>query len=135
MEALEGGTQVVEDSTSEPERSPAGSEAPLVSEECLCVICRMPMLVSEEREALPCMHVFHKHCIEAYANCKGSPVAQCCPCKCNVTHAQVVMDLGDSPPEHEQQLVAERLGRSVEEVRDLVPVALDEADALARAVE
>ena len=107
-------------------QGPVGSETPPAREDHLCVICRGSMLVSEDRQALPCMHVFHTHCIEEYANCKGLPIDQCCPFKCNVSQSQVVMDLD---PLQADAVVAEGIARS-DEIE-----ALAEVEAAARGVE
>ena len=48
-----------------------------------CVICQHPLLMpGEEQQALECMHVFHKKCIEEYIDTMGKPARLCCPFKC-----------------------------------------------------
>ena len=53
------------------------------------------MLLSEERMALACMHVFHKDCIMRYADCKGEEPNKCCPYKCSVNASDVAVNLDE----------------------------------------
>ena len=69
----------------------------------------------------------HTSCIEEYANCKGLPIAQCCPFKCNVSETQV--ELMDSDPSQEEPVVARSSSP------DPVQVALAAVDAAAREVD
>ena len=71
------------------------------------------MLPSEERQALPCMHVLHKHCIDTYATCKGESFDRCCPFKCNVSEQLVVSDLD---PSQEDDAVMPADGRQHDDV-------------------
>ena len=82
------------------------------------------MLVSEDRQALPCMHVFHARCIERYASCKGLPIEQCCAFKCNVLSVQLELD------DPEEEPVVERTNSP-----DPVQAAVAAVDAAAREVD
>lgn len=105
--------------------TPPGDASPARDEDPpICVICRAPMLVSEDRQALPCMHVFHARCIERYASCKGLPIEQCCAFKCNVLSVQLELD------DPEEEPVVERTNSP-----DPVQAAVAAVDAAAREVD
>ena len=85
---------------------------------------------AQDVQVLPCMHVFHKACIEEYAHCKGRAMDQCCPFKCDVSQSQVVMDLD---PPMAATAVADSSTRS--DGRDILQTQLDEADAAAQGMQ
>ena len=121
----------------------AGSETPPDREEHLCVICQNAMLPSEDRQALPCMHLFHTHCIETYANCKGQPIDKCCPFKCNVSQPRVVMvedevaitNVAEFENTYGSTVDFVLAARSSAEGTALVQVALQAVEAAAREVD
>ena len=53
------------------------------SQKVECVVCKQPMLLSEERLALPCAHTFHTICITRYAKSKGFTLQEACPMRCH----------------------------------------------------
>ena len=154
--AAEGSTQgmrvvEVEDADQDPTGGPctsagqptAGSETPPDREEHLCVICQNTMLPSEDRQALPCMHLFHTHCIETYVNCKGQPIDKCCPFKCNVSEPRVVMvedevaitNVAEFENTYGSTVDFVLAARSSAEGTALVQVALQAVEAAAREVD
>ena len=59
----------------------------------MCVICQQAMSPEEELEALPCMHLFHKGCVDDWRAATAKPVNHC-PLKCHVTAAVIIEGSG-----------------------------------------
>ena len=62
--------------------SPAAAAEPVLDDDNReCVICKSP-LKGGEVQALECMHVFHRECVEEYMRVGGQSFRYACPYKC-----------------------------------------------------
>ena len=62
--------------------SPAAAAEPVVDDDNReCIICKSP-LKEGEVQALECMHVFHRECVEEYMRVGGQSFRYACPYKC-----------------------------------------------------
>ena len=63
--------------------SPAAAAEPVVDDDGReCIICKSPMKGGEEVQALECMHVFHRECVDEYMRVGGQSFRYACPYKC-----------------------------------------------------
>ena len=113
----------------EPNLEQAGDRATVASSsqaEHICIICRdlLRSESSDEVMALPCAHVFHRQCVQEYAECTGKPVARACPYRCGtatVFEAEgedpeaVENEAGVDPPAPVRQALTPNMERALEE--------------------
>ena len=67
----------------DPGTHPApGTRPPTSGVEEQCIICKQDLGAADGRQAMLCMHVFHKDCITEYMNITGKPFRYSCPFKC-----------------------------------------------------
>ena len=76
-------SQFVEHAEALPDAaSPAAAAEPVVDDDGReCVICKSP-LKGAEVQALECMHVFHRECVDEYMRVGGQSFRYACPYKC-----------------------------------------------------
>ena len=77
-------SQFVEHAEALPDAaSPAAAAEPVVDDDGReCIICKSPMKGGEEVQALECMHVFHRECVDEYMRVGGQSFRYACPYKC-----------------------------------------------------
>ena len=77
------------DAVSSNDQTAAAPEPPLDDREC--VICKST-LSNGAVQAMECMHVFHRECVQDYMRVGGQPFRYACPYKCfhNELHAAVL---------------------------------------------
>jgi hypothetical protein len=89
-----------------------------------CVICLEELQVMAV-QALPCMHCFHKVCLDDWQRCTGKPFNHC-PLKCHLNFQNLVAD--DSRPEDEVSIA--RDGSEDQQLLDAMAPTAAELNAL-----
>ena len=104
--------------------SPAAAAEPVLDDDNReCVICKSP-LKQGEVQALECMHVFHRECVEEYMSVGGQSFRYACPYKC--FHSELA-----AQPEAETVVVADDEGQASHTAVVADAALLNAADSMA----
>ena len=64
------------------------------NDDILCIICNQPLREGGVVQAMPCMHVYHKGCIDTYMQVAGLTFELACPLRCRVAPVEEDVDDG-----------------------------------------